>query len=111
MPVTQQTLVVGGVQLGYVNVNIPAFNTGGGRPVISDVVREARLDGVLEENLAGMLEWATGVTGLKLIVVVDVDGRDVVSTTLPPDITSSPTPPAPPTQPEPVSSTSTAPAT
>ncbi|KAK1639375.1 hypothetical protein BDP81DRAFT_447079 [Colletotrichum phormii] len=86
VPVGQQTWIMGSPpQLGFVNVNVPTFDTGGGgggigagRPVVSDVVREARLDGIAEAALGGMLEWVCGSTGLKLIVVVDADGRDVV---------------------------------
>ncbi|KAL2880181.1 hypothetical protein SGCOL_004568 [Colletotrichum sp. CLE4] len=85
VPVGQQTWIMGSpLQLGFVNVNVPTFDTGGGggigagRPVVSDVVRETRLDGIAEAALGGMLEWVCGPTGLKLIVVVDAEGRDVV---------------------------------
>ncbi|KAF4776830.1 hypothetical protein HER10_EVM0009265 [Colletotrichum scovillei] len=86
VPAGQQTWITGGgpPQLTFVNVNVPTCGTGGcaggdgGKPVISDVIREARLDTIAEAALGGMLEWACGPTGLKLIVVVDVDGRDVV---------------------------------
>ncbi|KXH39351.1 hypothetical protein CNYM01_07721 [Colletotrichum nymphaeae SA-01] len=85
VPAGQQTWIMGGgpPQLSFVNVNVPTCGTGdcaggGGKPVISDVIREARLDTIAEAALGGMLEWACGPTGLKLVVVVDVDGRDVV---------------------------------
>ncbi|KAK1458922.1 hypothetical protein CMEL01_01921 [Colletotrichum melonis] len=85
VPAGQQTLIMAGgsPQLSFVNVNVPTCGPGGcagggGKPVISDVIREARLDTIAEGALGGMLEWACGPTGLKLIVVVDVDGRDVV---------------------------------
>ncbi|KAI3552094.1 hypothetical protein CSPX01_00770 [Colletotrichum filicis] len=81
----QQTWIMGGgpPQLSFVNVNVPTSNIGGGgggggKPVVSDVIREAWLDRIAEGALGGMLEWVCGPTGLKLIVVVDVDGRDVV---------------------------------
>ncbi|KXH29806.1 hypothetical protein CSIM01_05572 [Colletotrichum simmondsii] len=87
VPAGQQTWITGGgpPQLSFVNVNVPTFGApgtggGGGKPVVSDVIREARLDAIAEAALGGMLEWVCGPTGLglKLIVVVDVDGRDVV---------------------------------
>ncbi|KAK1478281.1 hypothetical protein CCUS01_16503 [Colletotrichum cuscutae] len=86
VPAGQQTLIMGGgpPQLSFVNVNVPTCGPGGcaggggGNPVVSDVIREARLDTIAEGALVGMLEWVCGPTGLKLIVVVDVDGRDVV---------------------------------
>ncbi|KAI3558289.1 hypothetical protein CABS01_09463 [Colletotrichum abscissum] len=82
-PAGQQAWIMGGgpPQLSFVNVNVPTSNIGAsasGKPVISDVIREARLDTIAEGALGGMLEWVCGPTGLKLIVVVDVDGRDVV---------------------------------
>ncbi|KXH64185.1 hypothetical protein CSAL01_13471 [Colletotrichum salicis] len=105
VPVGQQTWIMGSPpQLGFVNVNVPTFDTGGGggisagRPVVSDVVREARLDGIVEAALGGMLEWVCGPTGLKLIVVVDADGRDVVpvvvAAPLPVAASSTPSSPA-----------------
>ncbi|KAK1724470.1 hypothetical protein CaCOL14_000493 [Colletotrichum acutatum] len=87
----QQTWIMGGgsPQLSFVNVNVPTstIGGGGGRPVVSDVIREARLDTIPEAALGGMLEWIRGPTGLKLVVVVDVDGRDVV-----PVVVSAPAP-------------------
>ncbi|KAK1980003.1 hypothetical protein LZ30DRAFT_150277 [Colletotrichum cereale] len=99
----QQTWMVGG---GHGYFNVPVFGSGraggiGGHPIVSDVVREARLDALAEEGLAGMLEWATGTTGLKLILVVDVDGRDVVPGYVSPSAASvapaSPSPASPAT--------------
>ncbi|KAK2036974.1 hypothetical protein LZ31DRAFT_194257 [Colletotrichum somersetense] len=81
---TQQTWMVSGDH-GYVNVPVFGADRAGGisgQPVVSDVVREARLDTLAEEGLAGMLKWATGPTGLKLILIVDVDGRCVVSSSV-----------------------------
>lgn len=85
VPGGQQTWIMGGgpPQLTFINVNVPTFGTpgtggGGGKPVVSDVIREARLDVIAEAALGGMLEWVCGPTGLKLIAVVDVDGRDVI---------------------------------
>ncbi|EFQ32979.1 uncharacterized protein GLRG_08123 [Colletotrichum graminicola M1.001] len=92
----QQTWMV-----GYVNVPFfGADRTGGigGQPIVSDVVREARLDTLAEEGLAGMLEWATGPTGLKLILIVDVDGRGVIS-----GYVGSPAAPVVPESPSPAS--------
>ncbi|KAK2025382.1 hypothetical protein LX32DRAFT_568095 [Colletotrichum zoysiae] len=97
---TQQTWMVSGCH-GYVNVPIfCADRTGGisGQPVVSDVVREARLDTLAEEGLAGMLDWATGPTGLKLILIVDVDRRGIVSSSV-----GSPAAPAAPASPSPAS--------
>ncbi|KAK1688471.1 hypothetical protein BDP55DRAFT_629579 [Colletotrichum godetiae] len=111
VPVGQQTWIMGSpLQLGFVNVNVPTFDTGGGggigagRPVVSDVVRETRLDGIAEAALGGMLEWVCGPTGLKLIVVVDAEGRDVVPVVVaapaavvaePPPVAASSTPSSP----------------
>ncbi|GKT51550.1 uncharacterized protein ColSpa_11731 [Colletotrichum spaethianum] len=78
-PAQQIWMVCGGH--GYVNV--PVLGTSGagsidGQPVVSNVVRETCLDDLAEESLAGMLEWTTCPNGLKLIAIVDVDGRNVV---------------------------------
>lgn len=89
-------MVIGGSQLSFLNVGVPSTNlTCSPRPVVSDVVREVRLDSVAEDALSGLLEWAVGPTGLKLILVVDVDGRDVV----PPVVTLPPSPATPPVVP------------
>ncbi|KAK1597582.1 uncharacterized protein LY79DRAFT_349167 [Colletotrichum navitas] len=93
----QQTWMVG-------HVNVPFFAADrvggiGGQPIVSDVVREARLDTLAEEGLDGMLEWATGPTGLKLILIVDVDGRGVISGHI-----GSPAAPVAPGSPSPASS-------
>lgn len=91
-------MVVGGSQISYINVGVPSIGAGvsAGRPIVSDVVREVRLDCVAEDALGGLLEWAVGPSGLKLILVVDVDGRDVVPpvVALPPPVVPA-TPPAP----------------
>ncbi|EXF74084.1 hypothetical protein CFIO01_10609 [Colletotrichum fioriniae PJ7] len=98
VPGGQQTWIMGGgpPQLTFINVNVPTFGTpgtgsggGGGKPVVSDVIREVRLDTIAEAALGGMLEWVCGPMGLKLIAVVDVDGRDVI-----PVVVSAPPPPA-----------------
>ncbi|UQC74028.1 uncharacterized protein CLUP02_00675 [Colletotrichum lupini] len=64
VPAGQQTWIMGGgpPQLSFVNVNVPtcgpgACGGGGGKPVVSDVIREARLDTIAEGALGGMLEW------------------------------------------------------
>ncbi|KZL75656.1 hypothetical protein CI238_04820 [Colletotrichum incanum] len=98
----QQTLMIGG---GHGYVNVPILGTSlaggiGGQPVVSGVVREARLDALTEEGFVVMLEWATGPTGLKLIVIVDVDGRNVGSGYVgPPIISAPPASPLDPTSP------------
>ncbi|TQN68268.1 hypothetical protein CSHISOI_07240 [Colletotrichum shisoi] len=102
---SQQTWMFGG---SHSYVNVPVFDTGGGGisslPIVSDVVRETRLDALAEEGLAGVLEWAAGPTGLKLIVMVDVDSRTIISSSVPVPLASSPAPapstaPATPTTP------------
>ncbi|KAF6832167.1 hypothetical protein CMUS01_07022 [Colletotrichum musicola] len=107
-------MVIGGNQLSFLNVGIPNISlTCSPRPVVSDVVREVRLDTVAENALGGLLEWAAGPTGLKLILVVDVDGRDIVPpvVTLPPPVSLPATPPvAPSVAPSVVSGTGTPPA-
>ncbi|KAF6839232.1 hypothetical protein CPLU01_01970 [Colletotrichum plurivorum] len=107
-------MVVGGSQLSFLNVGIPNISlTCSPRPVVSDVVREVRLDTVAEDALGGLLEWAVGPTGLKLILVVNVDGRDVVPpvVTLPPPVSLPATPPVfPSVAPSVVSGTGTPPA-
>ncbi|KAJ0380571.1 hypothetical protein COL26b_001278 [Colletotrichum chrysophilum] len=98
----QQQIIVGG-QIGFINVNVPTVNVSGGRPVVSDVVREARLDGIAEAALGGMLEWVGGPNGLKLIVIVDVDGRDVLPAVITlPEAPAVATPPAAPATSPPV---------
>ncbi|OLN86199.1 hypothetical protein CCHL11_04198 [Colletotrichum chlorophyti] len=102
----QQVLVVGGGQVGFINVNVPAITVSGHLPIVLDVVKEARLDTVLEDRFAAFLEWAVGPTGLKLIVAVDIDGRHTVSifdgppepSVRPASVTST-TPAAPPATP------------
>uniref|UniRef100_L2GH73 Uncharacterized protein n=1 Tax=Colletotrichum fructicola (strain Nara gc5) TaxID=1213859 RepID=L2GH73_COLFN len=92
----QQQVIVGG-QIGFINVNVPTVNVSGGRPVVCDVVREARLDGIAEGALGGLLEWVGGPNGLKLIVIVDVDGRDVLPAVITlPETPAVVTPPAAP---------------
>ncbi|KAF6809021.1 hypothetical protein CSOJ01_07192 [Colletotrichum sojae] len=106
-------MIVGGSQLSFLNVGIPNISlTCSPRPVVSDVVREVRLDTVAEDALAGLLEWAAGPTGLKLILVVDVDGRDVVPpvVTLPPPSLPVTPPVVPSVAPSVVSGTGTPPA-
>ncbi|KAK1969597.1 hypothetical protein LY78DRAFT_629555 [Colletotrichum sublineola] len=94
----QQIWMVGG---GHGYVNVPVFGADragsiGGQLVVSDIIREARLDALAEEGLAGMLEWATGPNGLKLILVVDVGGQDVVPSYVgPPAAPVTPAPPSP----------------
>ncbi|KAI8176853.1 hypothetical protein K4K54_006492 [Colletotrichum sp. SAR 10_86] len=98
----QQQVIVGG-QIGFINVNVPSVNISGGRPVVSDVVREARLDGIAGAALGGMLEWVGGPNGLKLIVIVDVDGRDVLPAVITlPEAPAVATPPAAPATSPPV---------
>ncbi|KAH0444662.1 hypothetical protein CcaCcLH18_00320 [Colletotrichum camelliae] len=96
----QQQMIVGG-QIGFINVNVSTVNVSGGHPVVSNVVREARLDGIAEGVLGGMLEWVGGPNGLKLIVIVDVDGRDVLPAVITlPETSAAVTPPeAPATSP------------
>ncbi|KAF4813427.1 hypothetical protein CGCSCA5_v008464 [Colletotrichum siamense] len=93
----QQQVIVGG-QVGFINVHVPTVNVSGGRSVVSNVVREARLDGIAEGALGGMLEWVGGPNGLKLIVIVDIDGRDVLPAVITlqeaPAVATSPAAPA-----------------
>ncbi|GJC82213.1 hypothetical protein ColLi_05051 [Colletotrichum liriopes] len=100
----QQTCIISG---GHSYVNVPVLSTAGGtgdQPVVSDVIREARLDALAEEGLSGMLEWATGPTGLKMIIIVDVDGRNVGPGYVgPPSTPTDPASPLDPTSPIPAS--------
>ncbi|KAL0940615.1 uncharacterized protein CTRU02_203378 [Colletotrichum truncatum] len=93
-PGMNQAVVFGGGQLGLFNVNVLTASGSGNRPIVSDVVREARLDEVAGEALTGLLEWAVGPTALKLIVVVDVNGTGGIPAVV--DLPEPPAPPAPP---------------
>ncbi|KAF9878486.1 hypothetical protein CkaCkLH20_03978 [Colletotrichum karsti] len=103
-PQQTTTLINPGGTLTFLNLNLalalPSSSAiGANRPVVSDVVRETRLDAVAEDALAGLLDWALGPNGLKLVLLVDVDGRDVLPAVvaLPePAPLSSPVPATPP---------------